>query len=118
MAKIRWFRCVVAVALLLVPAAPLAAGEHDDARVAFGAYADGLYAFAAQELDSFLQRYPDSDMIGRVRLTRLLCALALKDCDRAATLLPALEKTAVPPEFGVAAPVSYTHLTLPTKRIV
>ncbi|MBN2706079.1 MAG: hypothetical protein JXR89_06545, partial [Deltaproteobacteria bacterium] len=80
---------------------PASADEYDDARVAFGAFEDGLYDFAGQELERFLENHPTSKMAGRVRLTLLLCALELGDCGRAAELFPIVGKSSIPAELGI-----------------
>ena len=60
-----------------------AAGEYDDARVAFGAFADGLYDFAGSELEQFIKHYPDSKMAPRARLVLVLCSLKTNSCIKA-----------------------------------
>ena len=64
---------VLSSAVVGVPAAT--AGESDDAKVAFGAFADGLYDFAGLELEQFLEHYPKSKMAPRARLVLVLCSL-------------------------------------------
>ena len=82
-------------------ASPASADEYDDARVAFGAFEDGLYDFARQELERFLLSYPESKMLGRVRLVLVLCSLESGDCRRAAALFAELKKPSGLTEFGV-----------------
>ena len=60
------------------------AGEYEDAKVAFGAFADELYDFAGPELEQFLVSYPKSKLIPQVRLMLVLCALENKSCLQAA----------------------------------
>ncbi|HDS15766.1 MAG TPA: hypothetical protein ENN66_03980 [Proteobacteria bacterium] len=79
----------------------VSADEYDDARVAFGAFEDGLYDFAGQELERFLKNHSTSKMVGRVRLTLLLCALELGDCGRAAELFHVVRKSSTPAELGI-----------------
>lgn len=81
--------------------APLSADEYADARVGFGAFADGLYDFAQVELERFLRNYPQSELGERVRVVLLLCSLETGACKRAASLLPELKKTSGLKEFGV-----------------
>ncbi len=70
---------------------PAAAGEYDDAKVAFGAFADGLYDFAGAELTRFLADYPDSKMVPRARLALILCSLKTGDCSSASREFAKLE---------------------------
>ncbi len=72
---------VLSSAVVGVPAAT--AGESDDAKVAFGAFADGLYDFAGSELEQFLERYPESKMAPRARLVLVLCSLKTNSCQKA-----------------------------------
>jgi tetratricopeptide (TPR) repeat protein len=73
-----------------LPAA--AAGEIEDAQVAFGAFSDGLYDFAGSELTQFLVNYPHSKLASRARLTLVLCSLETGDCRKAAQEFGALKK--------------------------
>ena len=82
-------------------ALPAQADEYDDAKVAFGAFEDGLYDFARQELERFLLHYPESKMLERARLVLILCSLESGDCRRAAALFADLEKPFGITEFGV-----------------
>ncbi|MEA1924072.1 MAG: tetratricopeptide repeat protein [Pseudomonadota bacterium] len=82
-------------------ALPASADEYDDAKVAFGAFEDGLYDFAGQELEQFRLRYPKSKMLERVRLVLILCSLESGDCRRAADIFAELEKPAKIIKFGV-----------------
>jgi len=82
-------------------ALPAQADEYDDAKVAFGAFDDGLYDFARQELEQFLLHYPESKMLDRVRLVLILCSLESGDCRRAAALFSDLKKPFRIIEFGV-----------------
>ena len=77
------------------------AGEYDDARVAFGAFDDGLYDFARQELEQFLRRYPQSKMRDKARLLLVLSLLEEKDCEGAAANFAILEKTGAVVRYGV-----------------
>ncbi len=70
----------------------VAAGEYDDARVAFGAFADGLYDFAGSELELFLEHYPDSKMVPRARLVLVLCSLKTGSCLKAAEAFDRIKK--------------------------
>ena len=81
--------------------APVSADEYDDAKVAFGAFEDGLYDFARSELETFLQHYPESEMLERVRLVLVLCSLEAGACQRAAVLYAELEKPSGITAFGV-----------------
>ena len=80
---------------------PARAGEYDDARVAFGAFDDGLYDFARQELQQFLRRYPQSKMRDKARLLLVLSLLEEKDCEKAAANFAKLEKTGAVVRYGV-----------------
>lgn len=60
------------------------AGEYEDAKVAFGAFADELYDFAGPELEQFLVSYPNSKLVPQARLMLVLCALENKACLQAA----------------------------------
>jgi len=84
------FILVFSVVSYRPPAA--AAGEIEDAQVAFGAFADGLYDFAAPELARFLIKHPHSKLASRARLTLVLCALETGDCRQASQAFEALEK--------------------------
>ena len=84
---------------------PAVADELDDAKVAFGAFDDGLYDFSQQELEKFLRRYPKSKMVERVRLVLLLCSLETGACERAAALFEDLKKTTGMADFGVDSAV-------------
>ncbi len=77
------------------------ADEFDDAKVAFGAFEDGLYDFSRQELENFLLHYPESKMVERVRLVLVLCSLETGSCQRAAALFVELKKPAFITGFGV-----------------
>jgi len=80
---------------------PVSADEYDDAKVAFGAFGDGLYDFAGSELEQFRLHYPKSKMLGRVRLLLILSSLETGDCQRAATVFAELKKPSELSEFGV-----------------
>ncbi|MCD6535383.1 MAG: tetratricopeptide repeat protein [Deltaproteobacteria bacterium] len=80
---------------------PASADEYDDAKVAFGAFEDGLYEFAGQELEQFRQRYPKSKMLERVRLVLVLCSLETGDCRLAETVFAELEKPSRSIQFGI-----------------
>ena len=82
-------------------ALPAQADEYDDAKVAFGAFEDGLYDFARQELEQFLLHYPESKMLEQVRLVLILCSLESGDCRRAAALFAELKRPSGITEFGV-----------------
>ncbi len=79
----------------------VSADEYDDAKVAFGAFDDGLYDFAELELERFLRNHPESEMVERVRLTLILCSLETGTCQRAADILVKLEKPSAITEFGI-----------------
>ena len=82
-------------------ASVVSADEYDDAKVAFGAFDDGLYDFARQELEQFLLHYPESKMLERVRLVLILCSMESGDCRRAADLFADLKKPSRITQFGV-----------------
>lgn len=73
-----------------VPAA--AASESNDAKVAFGAFADGLYEFAGSELEQFLEHYPKSKMVPQARLLMVLCSLQTSSCLKAAQAFERIKK--------------------------
>lgn len=77
------------------------AGENDDARVAFGAFADGLYDFAGSELEQFLERYPESKMLPRARLVLVLCSLKTNSCLKAAQEFDRIKKLFKVTDFKV-----------------
>lgn len=91
-------------------AAPLLADEFDDAKVGFGAFEDGLYDFARLELEKFLQRYPESEMLDRVRMVLVLCSLEAGACQRAETLLAELEKNSRVTDFEVDPAALKLHI--------
>jgi len=81
---------------------PAAAGsEADDARVAFGAFADGLYDFAGPELEQFLEHYPKSKMADRARLVLVLCSLETSSCIKAAQTFDRIKKPFKVSDFKV-----------------
>jgi len=81
---------------------PAAAGsESDDAKVAFGAFADGLYDFAGSELEQFLAHYPKSKMAPRARLVLVLCSLKTSSCLKAAQEFDLIEKPFKVTDFKV-----------------
>ncbi len=89
------------VAAVRVPDA--AAGECDDARVAFGAFADGLYDFAGSELEQFLAHYPDSKMATRARLVLVLCSLKTGSCLKAAAAFDRIKQPFRRADFKIDA---------------
>jgi tetratricopeptide (TPR) repeat protein len=99
---IRLFLLLAGVFLLLTAGPrPVRAGEYDDARVAFGAFDDGLYDFARQELERFLQSYPRSKMRDKARLLLVLSCLEGGDCTAAAENFRLLGKTGAVVRYGV-----------------
>ncbi len=77
------------------------AGEYEDARVAFGAFDDGLYGFARQEFESFLKKYPASKLHDRVCLLLALASLEGRDCRAAAAALKQLGSDAKCAAYGI-----------------
>ncbi len=77
--------------------------EEEIAKVAIGAYQDGFYEVAREELEDFLITYPDSDYVSQIRLILLLTCLHLGECHEASLLWPkaggkaALEKSGFSP---------------------
>ncbi len=80
---------------------PAGADEYGDAKFAFGAFEDGFYDVAQDELEQFLQLYPESEMLERVRLALIMCSLELGDCRQAAVFYSELEKPSEVTGFGV-----------------
>lgn len=68
------------------------AGEYDDAKVAFGAFADGLYDFAGAELTQFLINYPESKLAPKAHLVLTLCFLKTGNCLEASREFAKLKK--------------------------
>ncbi len=79
----------------------VAGSESDDAKVAFGAFADGLYDFAGSELEQFLESYPESKMAPRVRLVLILCSLKTSSCLKAAQEFDRIKKPFKVTDFKV-----------------
>jgi len=98
-----WWKVVVPGILifLVLAVAPVRAGEFDDARVAFGAFNDGLYSFARRELETFLQRYPESEFHDKACILSALCCLEEHACQAAAKALDGLEKPSVITDYGI-----------------
>ena len=80
---------------------PAGADEYSDAKFAFGAFEDGFYDVAQDELEQFLQLYPESEMLERIRLALIMCSLELGDCRQAAVFYSDLEKPSEVAGFGV-----------------
>ncbi len=91
-------------------ARPAAASESDDARVAFGAFDDGLYDFARQELERFVRNYPHSEMREKAYLLLVLCALEGHDCRAAAGYLAEFDRDEVIAGLGVDPAALRLHL--------
>ncbi|NPA24446.1 MAG: tetratricopeptide repeat protein [Deltaproteobacteria bacterium] len=91
-------------------ARPAAASEFDDARVAFGAFDDGLYDFARQELERFVKNYPHSEMREKAYLLLVLCALEGHDCRAAAGYLAEFDQDEVIAGLGVDPAALRLHL--------
>ena len=104
-ASFRFIFNVILISILIFFAAfaspPVSADEYDDAKVAFGAFEDGLYDFARSELERFLQHHPESEMGERVRLVLILCSLEAGACQRASALFAELEKPSGITAYGV-----------------
>lgn len=77
------------------------ADEYSDAKFAFGAFEDGFYDVAQDELEQFMQLYPESEMLERVRLALVMCSLELGDCRQAAVFYNELEKPSEVTGFGI-----------------
>ena len=80
---------------------PARADEYSDAKFAFGAFEDGFYDVAQDELEQFLQLHPESKMLERIRLALVMCSLELGDCRQAAAFYNDLEKPSEVVGFGV-----------------
>ena len=95
-------------AVIAVPAA--ADSESDDAKVAFGAFADGLYDFAGSELEQFLEHYPKSKMAARARLVQVLCSLKTSSCQKAAQEYDRIKKPFKITDFKVDPATLLLHI--------
>ncbi|NIA19641.1 MAG: tetratricopeptide repeat protein [Xanthomonadaceae bacterium] len=62
--------------------------EEEIAKVAIGAYQDGFYEVAKEELEDFLITYPDSGYVSQIKLILLLTCLHLAECQEASLLWP------------------------------
>jgi len=77
--------------------------EEEIAKVAIGAYQDGFYEVAKEELEDFLIAYPDSAYGSQIKLILFLTCLHLGECQEASLLWPevggkaALEKSGFSP---------------------
>jgi TolA-binding protein len=93
--------------LVVVLAIPAAARQSEEAlaRVAVGAYRDGFYDVARQELETFVATYPDSPHISHIRLILFLTYLQLHAGAEAADIWPQLDAEEV-----AAAGFSVPHL--------
>lgn len=70
--------------------------EEEIAKVAIGAYQDGFYEVAKEELEDFLIAYPDSGYVSQIKLILFLTCLHLSECQEASLLWPDVgEKTAL-----------------------
>ena len=57
--------------------------EGEIAKVAIGAYQDGFYEVAKEELEDFLIAYADSGYVSQIKLILLLTCLHLGECQEA-----------------------------------
>ena len=99
----------VVLVILLLTAAVVPArvqekrSEEEIAKVAIGAYQDGFYEVAKEELEDFLIAYPDSGCVSQIKLILFLTCLHLSECQEASLLWPdvggkaALEKSGFSP---------------------
>jgi TolA-binding protein len=62
--------------------------EEEIAKVAIGAYQDGFYEVAKEELEDFLITYPDSGYVSQIKLILLLTCLHLGECQEASLFWP------------------------------
>ncbi|RLB70597.1 MAG: hypothetical protein DRH04_03280 [Deltaproteobacteria bacterium] len=82
----------VALLILLLTAAVVPAkmqekrSEEEIAKVAIGAYQDGFYEVAKEELEDFLIAYPDSGYVAQIKLMLFLTCLHLSECQEASQL--------------------------------
>ncbi|MBW1646026.1 MAG: tetratricopeptide repeat protein, partial [Deltaproteobacteria bacterium] len=84
-------------------AAAVERSEGDIAKVAIGAYRDGFYDVAREELEDFLRRYPASPYAYQIKLVLYLTYLHLQECPAAAKLWPAVNQPAELRQSGFAA---------------
>ncbi len=87
---------MLAVAAAGLPGPATAAGrsEGDIAKVAIGAYRDGFYDVAREELEDFLHRYPTSPYAGQIKLVLYLTYLHLGSCQAAGKIWPQINQPA------------------------
>jgi len=78
--------------------------EEEIAKVAIGAYQDGFYEVAKEELEDFLIAYPDSGYGSQIKLILLLTCLHLSDCQEASLLWPEVGEEAVLEKYGFSPP--------------
>lgn len=74
--------------------------EEEIAKVAIGAYQDGFYEVAKEELEDFLITYPDSGYGSQIKLILLLTCLHLDECQDASLLWPEVGGEVVLEKYG------------------
>jgi len=84
------FTVVLLILLLTAISAPAKMrekrSEEEIAKVAIGAYQDGFYEVAKEELEDFLIAYPDSGYVSQIKLILFLTCLHLSECQEASQL--------------------------------
>ncbi|MBN2231967.1 MAG: tetratricopeptide repeat protein [Deltaproteobacteria bacterium] len=100
--------------LIIVLAVPAAARQSEDAlaRVAIGAYRDGFYDVARQELETFVATYPESPHISQIRLILFLTYLQVHACTEAADIWPRLGGDEEVAAAGFSVPQLLLRLSL------
>lgn len=78
--------------------------EEEIAKIAIGAYQDGFYEVAKEELEDFLAAYPDSGYGSQIKLILLLTCLHLSDCREASLLWPQVGDEAALEKYGFSPP--------------
>jgi len=78
--------------------------EGEIAKVAIGAYQDGFYEVAKEELEDFLIAYPDSGYVSQIKLILFLTCLHLGECQEASLLWPEVGKKAALEKSGFSPP--------------
>ncbi|MBN2333468.1 MAG: hypothetical protein JXO49_10980 [Deltaproteobacteria bacterium] len=89
---------------MAVPAARADRSEEEIAKVAIGAYQDGFYDVAREELEDFLIAYPNSYHVAQIKLILLMTYLQLGECREASVIWPELAKEGRLEALGFSPP--------------
>lgn len=100
---------VLCLILVLTVGSALAAvqkkrSEEEIAKIAIGAYQDGFYEVAKEELEDFLVSYPESSYVSQIKLMLLLTCLHLDECQEASLLWPKVGGKAALKKSGFSPP--------------